>query len=145
MLLNKKTLYSVFNAAKKALFEPSYISAYSYPCKITHIIVYHPHTKNQDMNNDLSYRTEHLCLHSSQEQKQTHRFYQFAFGIVAVSKWLAMRYWHDPARIAHGEKVLKITKNRQNLMSQRLFVVGEGVFAFLRKSHGGCDSPPDCR
>ena len=50
--IEQKTLYSVFNAAKKALFEPSYISAYSYPCKITHIIVYHPHTKNQDMNND---------------------------------------------------------------------------------------------
>ena len=25
------------------------------------------------------------------------------------------------------------------------FLVGEGGFAFLRKSHGGCDSPPDCR
>ena len=24
-------------------------------------------------------------------------------------------------------------------MFQRLFVVGEGGFAFLRKSHGGCD------
>ena len=24
-------------------------------------------------------------------------------------------------------------------------LVGEGGFAFLRKSHGGCDSPPDCR
>ena len=55
--IEQKTHYLVFNAAKKALFELSYISAYSYPCKITHIIVYHPHTKNQDMNNDLSYRT----------------------------------------------------------------------------------------
>jgi hypothetical protein len=24
-------------------------------------------------------------------------------------------------------------------------LVGEGGFAFLRKSPGGCDSPPDCR
>ena len=23
--------------------------------------------------------------------------------------------------------------------------MGEGGFAFLQKSHGGCDSPPDCR
>ena len=26
-----------------------------------------------------------------------------------------------------------------------LFLVGEDGFAFLRKSHGGCDMPPACR
>ena len=30
-------------------------------------------------------------------------------------------------------------------LSAAFFLVGDGGFAFLRKSHGGCDMPPACR
>ena len=36
-------------------------------------------------------------------------------------------------------------KNTESRTFSRPGLVGEGGFAFLRKSHGGCDSPPDCR
>jgi hypothetical protein len=41
---------------------------------------------------------------------------------------------------------MKNTKRKSCHSRDRIIaLVGEGGFAFLRKSHGGCDSPPDCR
>ena len=74
--IEQKTLYSVFNAAKKTLFEPSYISAYSYPCKITHIIVYHPHTKNQDMNSNFAPHFGHRYTLNTLEIEETPPYQQ---------------------------------------------------------------------
>ena len=36
-------------------------------------------------------------------------------------------------------------KQKQPLISGCFFVAETDGLAFLRKSHGGCDSPPDCR
>ena len=37
------------------------------------------------------------------------------------------------------------TSFKKALLTQCFFLVGDGGFAFLRKSHGGCDMPPACR
>ena len=45
-------------------------------------------------------------------------------------------------------RVVRLHALREIIGPDRSFAflrIGEGGFAFLRKSHGGCDSPPDCR